>query len=168
MLERAFNLHGHWGKWPTYVGCSASENFKDYQFFAKWCNMQKGFNLRDENGKVWQLDKDLLVPGNKVYSEDTCVFLPPKLNYILLDCGKARGILPVGVYFEKRSGSGKFKAQISENGKRINLGRYNTAEDAFDVYRSAKIEYVKRIAEQYKDDLDSRAYSALCSYEPHD
>lgn len=69
LIQRAYNYEFH-KRSPTYVGCSMSENFKNFQFFAEWCNGQVGFG-----NKGWHLDKDILLKGNKEYSESfVCSF----------------------------------------------------------------------------------------------
>ena len=92
-------------KQPTYIECSASENFKFLEYFSKWCNKQIGFKNNN-----WQLDKDILVKGNKIYSEETCCFVPHEINNLLnkQTYGESRD-LPVGVCYDK--GRKKFKAR---------------------------------------------------------
>ena len=89
-------------KRPTYEGTACSESFKSYTFFYEWCNQQKGFNEKDKNGRKWNLDKDLLVKGNKLYSEDTCVFVPHRINSLLIKRDACRGEWPVGVYWQEK------------------------------------------------------------------
>ena len=161
MLHRCSNKHRATNK--AYADVSCSENFKSYTFFYEWCNKQTGFNNKDENSRSWQLDKDLLVKGNKVYSEDTCVFVPPSINCLLNMQHSKRGEHPVGVYWNKTQK--KFIAQLSRSVKhREMLGSYETAEEAFIVYKEAKEQHIKHVAEKYKDGLDKRIYDALIAY----
>lgn len=143
---------------PTYLDCCVGANFLNFQYFAEWCNNQMGFNLPD-----YQLDKDILVKGNKVYSEDTCAFVPRQVNALLIDSKKRRGEYPVGVNYDKSSG--KYKAQIRKYGKNHHIGLYSSPEEACAAYKTAKKDYTKDLICLYRDVLDDRVYKALSSWE---
>lgn len=156
MLARCYNAKYKLSQ-PTYEGCSVSDNFKDFQYFADWCQAQTGFGSPD-----FQLDKDLLVRDNKVYSESTCVFIPRAVNVLFTRRAAKRGKFPIGV---SASGS-KCMANFNSGGGRLKyLGTFNTPEDAFHAYKAAKEGLVKQCAEQYRDQIDERAYAALKAYE---
>ena len=145
-------------RYPTYEYCKVSENFKYYEYFYEWCNKQIGFN----NGG-WHLDKDLLVKGNKVYSESTCVFLPAEINSLLVKSDKIRGKHPIGVSWNKRDEV--FVAKVKKSkGKSEYLGYFNTEIEAFNAYKTAKESFVKEQAEKWKGEIDGRAYEALMNY----
>ena len=149
-------------KRPTYEGCEVSENFKSYEYFYEWCNEQIGFN-NDGNGNLFQLDKDLLIKGNKVYSESTCVFIPSEINSLLTKRGASRGEHLIGVYWDKAHKA--FKAQVNKSkGKREYLGCFNTEIEAFNAYKQAKEAFVKEQANVWKSQIDDRAYEALMNY----
>ena len=115
---------------PCYSGCTLSENFLKFQFFAEWCQTQIGYKQYG-----YQIDKDILVQGNKLYSEHTCAFVPSALNKFLLANNAARGAYPQGV--DEQSG-GKFRARISVDGTLKHLGYFATPELAFEAYKVAK------------------------------
>lgn len=154
----------YWDRFPTYIGVTCSENFKSYAFFYEWCNSQTGFNEKDKNGRNWSLDKDILIRGNRHYSEDTCVFVPERLNSLLVKGDAVRGEWPIGVYRSKNSK--KFKSRCSNgNGKQKYLGSFNTPQEAFLAYKTFKEALIKEVANEYKEQLDYRVYEALMNYE---
>lgn len=146
-------------RFQTYVDCTCSENFKNYEYFHEWYLKQKGSEYKD-----WQMDKDILLKGNKTYSEQTCVFVPREINNLFTTRSRFRGEFPVGVHYSVSKK--KFVAQISKNnGKRKHLGCFNSPEEAFKVYKEVKEEYIKEVAEKYKVNIDCRVYAALINYQ---
>ena len=157
MLERCYS-DGFKKQRPTYEGCKVSENFKHHEYFYEWCNKQIGFNNKD-----WHLDKDLLVKGNEVYSESTCVFIPQEVNSLLVKREALRGEHLIGVCWHKKANA--FVARVNKNkGKPKHLGYFKTEIEAFNAYKQAKESFVKEQANKWKDQIDERAYNALMNY----
>lgn len=157
MLQRCYSAKLKKKK-PTYEGCKASDKFKSYEYFYEWCNKQIGFN-----NEGWHLDKDLLIKGNKVYSETTCVFLPNEINSLLTRREALRGEYLVGVYWSNTNKV--FVAQVKKNkGKSEYLGSFNTELEAFNAYKQAKESFVKEQANKWKGKIDPRTYNALMNY----
>lgn len=154
LLNRCYSLSFQKGN-PTYVGCSASENFRNFSYFHEWCLTQIGFGQLG-----FQLDKDLLLKGNKVYSENTCLFLPKDLNILLKPCKTAKGHLPIGV----STHGGKFKASCVGNFPSRHVGIFGTPEEAFQAYKRVKETYIKTQAEKWKAHIDPRAFATLMAY----
>ena len=157
MLERCFS-EKYKQKKPTYEGVTCSKEWLSMTKFVEDVSKMKGYGLSG-----WQLDKDILSKGNKLYSKDTCCFVPQEINLLLIKRDKARGEYPVGVCFHKASG--KFMAQLRINGKLKTLGYFTTPEEAFQVYKNAKEAHIKVVAEKWKHLLDERVYQALLAYE---
>lgn len=142
---------------PTYVGVSLSENFENFQFFAEWCNMQVGYGVEG-----FELDKDLLVKGNRVYGEHTCVFLPKKINCALIRPSDREN----GSFIGTSVSGDKYAAFASDgNGATLRLGLYGTRWEAFLAYKQYKENYLKKLAEDGKLCLSEVAYKALLQYE---
>ena len=146
-------------KRPTYEGCEVGDNFKSYEYFYEWCHKQIGFG-----NSGWHLDKDLLVKGNKIYSEDSCIFIPSEINTLLVKRGASRGEHLIGVSWHKTRKV--FVAMVNKNkGKPEYLGLFNTEIEAFNTYKEAKESFIKEQAEKWKDEIDDRAYNALMNYQ---
>ncbi len=154
MLERCYS-DAYQKKQPTYVACKVSDKFKSYEYFYEWCHRQVGFA-----NEGWHLDKDLLIKGNKIYSEDTCVFIPAEINSVLTKCTASRGEYLIGVSWSKTNKA--FRAQVNKNkGKPEHLGFFKTELEAFKAYKTAKEAFIKEQAEKWKLPIDERAYNAL-------
>ena len=157
MLQRCYYDRCQ-NKHPTYIGCEVSDNFKSYEYFYEWCQNQIGFS-----NQGWHLDKDLLIKGNKVYSEDSCIFLPKEINSLLTKSTASRGKYLIGVYWSNTSKT--FIARVKKNkGKSEWLGSFKTELEAFEAYKQAKEYFIKEQANNWKDQIDERAYNALMNY----
>lgn len=161
MFDRCYSSKFH-NKRPTYIGCSVNERFHKFQDFVSWSSVQVGGNIDG-----WQLDKDILVKGNKVYGPDTCAFVPPRINKIFMSNRALRGGLPIGVSISSWVGSRgiRYVASIQENGKAKQLGTFLTPELAFMAYKKRKEELVRQVAEEYRAVVDPRVYAALIAYQ---
>lgn len=163
MLLRCYN-HNSRFKYPTYKDVTVCDEWLNFQNFAEWCYSQDYFKYKDENGKSYQMDKDILVKGNKIYSPETCCFVPAYINTILLGSDKTRGMYPKGVFYHK--GKRKFVAQLRASlGGKNYLGAFDTEEEAFQAYKKAKESLVLEAACKFKGVLDTRVYSALMNWE---
>lgn len=142
MLQRCYSENYH-KKRPTYKDCEVCDEWLNFQNFADWFEN----NYYEVDGERMHLDKDILVKGNKIYSPDTCVFVPQRINSLFENKKLHRGSNVLGVF--KRA-SGNYEVQCSNaDGNYIYLGRYNTEEDAFKTYKSYKEKIIKQVAEEY-------------------
>jgi len=144
----------------TYKGCEVYEPWLDFQVFAEW------FHNNHVDG--YQLDKDILGNG-KLYSPDTCVFIPKALNLLLVNISASKSRnnhLPLGVTLGKNGTS--FIAYCNNGeGKTINLGSRNNKEDAFSLYKGYKESLIQRKANEYFNSgvIVGKVRDALLMYE---
>lgn len=143
-------------KYPSYADVSVCEEWRYFSNFEKWFQEQSPWYH-----KGWHLDKDILVKGNKVYSPETCCFVPAEINYLLTQRSRCRGEYPIGVHL---GNNGKYCAMLSKCGNREYLGYYNSPENAFQAYKIAKEAQIKEVADKWKDQLEPRVYEALYNY----
>lgn len=153
-------------KRKTYMECNLSDEWHNYQNFAKWYEE----NLWDTN-ICTDVDKDILIKGNKLYSPDTCVLGRGQLNSLFIKCNSARGKYPIGVSYHKRDS--KYFSQccyINEDNemKQKWLGYHSSSLDAFNAYKTFKESYIKQVADEYKSkypNFPQKLYDAMYSYQ---
>jgi hypothetical protein len=137
MIKRCYNEKDQI-KQPTYVGAWVCDEWLILSKFKAW------MESKDWVGK--QLDKDLLVVGNKVYSPETCLFISIELNQFFKDRSNDRGPYPLGVSMHM---SGEYYARCSDPflGKRVSLGLHSTPEAAHEAWRKYKHSLALRYCE---------------------
>ncbi len=150
---------------PTYKDVTCCErwlcfvNFlEDFEILKQEYNWSKDEKL--------QLDKDILHRGNKIYSLENCVLVPNWINTLFVKTDASRGAYPIGVSYDKHNK--KYQTHCSIDRKLTRLGLYNTIEEAFNAYKQAKEQEIKRIANDCVSkgfmSKDSRLYKAMINY----
>jgi hypothetical protein len=132
MIKRCYSKETQ-KRQPTYVGCSVCGEWLTFSNFKIW--------MKDQEWEGKQLDKDLIKPGNKVYSPENCMFVSKSFNTLMLDSAAIRGEFPMGVSYEKESG--KYMSYCFYKGRQKKIGRYDSACKAEVKYLEFKIGVVE-------------------------
>lgn len=147
MLRRCYSEE-FWKKNPTYEGCSVCEEWLTFSSFKRWMETQ------DWEGK--QIDKDVLVSGNKIYGPEACVFVNHNVNVFLTESNTTRGQWAIGVNWDKRLS--KFRAQCSDGGgKSKYLGLFQTELEAHLAWLKCKQEVALKLASEQTDHRVAKA-----------
>lgn len=87
---------------PSYRDKYVCDSWHNFQNFAAW---YESLEFKQDS---WHLDKDILMAGNKVYSPETCVLIPERLNTVIV-----RSAIEdkVGVY---KTRNGKYRANPND------------------------------------------------------
>lgn len=142
MLKRCYDLKAK-AAMPTYAGCTVSAEWLVFSCFQTWAQQQP------KESK--SLDKDLLFPGNKLYSSETCVFVPEGLNNFLLDCSASRGPYPLGVVWHKVAN--KYRARCRDPFTKTyeHLGYFTCPQEAHLAWKARKHQHALVYASQQTD-----------------
>lgn len=125
---------------PTYSESACFEDWHLFSTFRSWMETQPWENC--------QLDKDILVKGNKLYSPDTCVFVPSYINNLFLDSKSIRGEYPMGVGWHKSVGS--LYSQIRVEGVKKHLGYFTSVAEAHQKWQTAKADALFNAVDKWK------------------
>ena len=163
MLRRCYDSKYH-EKYPTYKDCKVCEEWCNFQNFAKWYED----NYYEVGNETMNLDKDILFKYNKIYSPETCIFVPQTINKLFVKSDKSRGESVIGTHYLK---NGKYRAYCNllnpktGKSKQEYLGHYTTQQEAFEVYKYYKEKNIKEVASYYRNLITIKLYNALYNYE---
>lgn len=135
--------------YPTYIGCSVSEEWLTFSNFKSWMEEQKFEGMH--------LDKDILFEGNKRYSAETCVFVAPVVNTFINDQKPSRGDWMIGVYWSKREGKFVASCRNPFTKKQEYLDLFATEQEAHEAWRKRKLELAHELAAIQTDPRISKA-----------
>lgn len=146
MIKRCYKEY-RLREYPTYQGCKVCDEWRYFSKFKEW------FDANYIEGNM--LDKDLLGGDSKIYSPQTCCFLPPRLNIVLSKHS-------ITIY--KRGN--KYIAYQTLDGQKLRIGHYATPQQVVKVYIATKQSYINKLAGEYlRDGLITEAvYDAAISY----
>ena len=165
MLQRCFD-NKYKEKEPTYKNVTCCDRWLCFANFLEDFEILKQEYNWSEN-ETLNLDKDILHKNNKIYSLENCVLVPQWINSLFTKNDTKRGEYPIGVCYNKQCK--KYEAYCNINGKFIGLGYHNTVEEAFNAYKIAKENEVKRVANDCVSKgyivKDSRLYNAMINYQ---
>lgn len=148
MIQRCYNKKVHVYK-PYYKDKSVCEEWRNFANFRIW---YREHIIPDEK---LDLDKDLLVPNNNVYSPETCAFMTHYLNTVFEGRGVKRTI-------EKKEDG--FKVQMDILSKKMDVGTFDTKEEAYKGFSRYKEKYIKELAESCKGKVQDCVYNAMLNW----
>lgn len=114
MLRRCYSASRK-QRQPYYEDATCEEEWHRFMSFFHWV-------LNQENWQGLSLDKDIKVPGNKVYGPDACLLVTPELNSAVQEHSKHNNGLP-----------GRMRIKRGKYGSK-SYGWFDTQEEALNKY----------------------------------
>lgn len=146
MLRRCYAKEERYSTYKDVIVCKEWHNFQN---FAKW--------YEDNYVDGYEIDKDIICSNCRIYSPETCCFVPQEINKLLTNIKSKKSSLPTGVVLN----NGVYEVYMCRYGKQIRLGSFKEEFLAVNMYKTAKEEYIKEVADKWKDKIDIRIYNSL-------
>jgi hypothetical protein len=134
LLKRCYK-ESYKAKFKCYAEVTVCPEWLYFSNFKAW--------MQQQNWEGRHLDKDLLIQGNKHYSPESCLFLQPELNCMLVSCKKQsiERELPLGVVINKTARlKTSYVARDTFNGKSRYLGTRSSSLEAHKLWQKTKLE----------------------------
>lgn len=155
MIQRGHSAKFHL-KEPTYKDVTVCKEWHNFQNFAKW--YEDNYNPKTMKG--WDLDKDILSKEFKIYSAQTCCFVPTEINLIFALKYKHNDECPIGIIKTKHS----YIVRVNKGDNREYVGSFKTLSEAIIVNKRVKEAYVKEVAQKWKHLISYKVYEILLNH----
>lgn len=152
MLRRCYDIAHDYS--PTYENVTVCEEWHNFQNFTKW--FEENYNFETMN--KWHLDKDIICPECKVYSPETCCFVPQEINSMFAGYKKYRNWLPQGVFYHSRD------RYFTSSFKNKYIGSSYSSEELFNKFKVEKESYIYELTNKYKNVLNENVFNILINY----
>ena len=128
-----------------YVGCEVDPIWYSFVAFKEWAE--------SHNWTGKQLDKDLLVPSNKIYGPKACCFIPQYVNLVITKLDSD------GFAFKKHKKTNPYEVLVHG----VWLGAFDTAKEASLVWRKDRANKIEAALSKYlsEGNPDPRVVNAL-------
>ena len=150
MMQRCYSEVTHKIK-PYYKNCRVSEEWWNFANFREW------YRENIIEGRKFDLDKDILVQGNNVYSPNTCSLVTHYANTIF----QRRGI---ETNISQNSASGKYDASIYILGKTKEIGSFDSRDEAEKALLLHRKELIDRFAKRNRSKVPYKVYEAMMNW----
>lgn len=147
MLKRCYTKSD-----KSYQGISVCDEWLIFSNYKHW------YDTQPKPEVLFDVDKDMLQGLSRVYSPETCLILPRRINNFLAVANKG---MP-GTYYEKDRD--KFQSYCqSIDGTRKHLGRFESELDAHRAWQKHKVAQIEALIKEYTEvyNLDSRIITCL-------
>ena len=158
MLDRCIREDYRDKSISSYKDCTVCEEWLNFQNFAKWF-----YENQYECNEPLCVDKDILIHGNRLYSPNTCLLVPQRINLLFIKEKGRRGNLLIGA--QKYKQYNYFTSMLSTLEGNKYLGLFSNEYDAFMAYKTEKEKYIKEVANQYKKVIPQKLYDAMYNYQ---
>lgn len=150
MIQRCYSDKVHILK-PYYMDKDVCIEWQNYGNFKIW------YDAHYIHGTKVDLDKDLLCKKSNMYSPETCVLMSHFLNTVFEDRGIESNI--------KQNDNGTYSVSMSILDRRIDLGIFNSEDEAYKGFIDGKNDYICDLAEKCKSKVPNCVYEGMLNYE---
>lgn len=154
MIRRCYDVKLKERYSAYYGGCIVCDEWHNFQTFAEWWNA----HIYRVGTERMHLDKDILFNGNRLYSPETCLIVPQRINMMFMKkpnkYNLPNGILPMA--------NGRYSARYGGN----HIGNFDTLELAVQAHDIEKKKALKELAKEYKEEIPNKLYKALIDWQP--